>query len=62
MADILDQADEAQEAFMRSALSHVPPPTTPPGIGLCINCGVAVEGDARWCDDECRDDWQKYGK
>lgn len=60
--DILDQADEAQEAFHRAAMSNVGAPTTPHGIGLCLNCSAAVEGDARWCDPDCRDDWQAAQK
>ena len=60
--DILDQADEAQAVFLREALSKIARPAAPHGIGLCINCGAPVEGEARWCDAECRKDWEKYGR
>lgn len=60
MADILDQADDAQEAFMRDSLSRRKPvPAATAGIGMCLNCGAAVQGDARWCDVPCRDDWER---
>lgn len=59
MADILDQADEAQAAFHRAALSNVPPAAPiPHGIGLCLNCDAAIDDDRRWCDAACRDEHQ----
>ena len=27
--------------------------------GYCLNCGESLEGDRRFCDADCRDDWQK---
>lgn len=62
MADILDQADVAQDAFMREARARVPPPATYHGIGMCLNCSAALTGDARWCDADCRADWEQHGR
>lgn len=63
VADVLDKADEAQEAFMREALSRVGRPLQQvAGIGMCLNCGAEVQGDGRWCDADCRDDWEKHGR
>lgn len=58
--DILDQADEAQEVFMRAAMSNVGAPLQVKGIGMCLNCGAGIEGDGRWCDAECRTDWEQH--
>lgn len=27
-------------------------------IGKCLNCHTELEPPMRWCDTECRDDWQ----
>ncbi len=59
MSDILDKADEAAEVFLQAALSHKQPAPPSHGVGFCINCGVGLEGDARWCDVECRNDWER---
>lgn len=29
-------------------------------VGRCLNCGARCRKKGqRWCDDDCRDDWQK---
>lgn len=30
--------------------------------GYCLFCDEAVEGNRRWCDSKCRDDWQTLNK
>lgn len=59
MADIVDAAQAAEEAYAREALSRRST-EIPHGVGLCLNCGAAVEGEKRWCDDECRDDYERF--
>lgn len=27
--------------------------------GYCLFCGEPLEAGRRWCDADCRDDWQK---
>ncbi len=60
--DILDMADETQETFMRAAMSNVGRPLQVHGIGMCLNCGAAVDGERRWCDTDCRNDWERHGR
>lgn len=60
--DILDMADETQQTFMRVAMSNVPAPTTYHGIGMCLNCGAGVDGERRWCDSDCRNDWERHAR
>lgn len=64
MGDIIDQANDAADLFLRSALSKRQRNVThTDGIGLCLNCGADVEDTRkRWCDADCRDDWQKEQK
>jgi hypothetical protein len=58
MSDIADNADAATDAFMREAFANLKPSQIPNGVGFCLNCGAGVDGNKRWCDSECRDDWQ----
>lgn len=57
MPDLLDDADRATEAFHREAMSNRAP-EGPPADGFCHNCGANIGPDHRWCNIECRDDWQ----
>lgn len=57
--DIIDQAQEAEDAFFRQALT-AKKPTGPVATGFCYNCNAALKDQyARWCDLECREDWEK---
>lgn len=60
MPDIIDDANNTADLFLSAALQnqkHGASKETS-GIGVCLNCGADVEGDRRWCDHECRDQWQ----
>lgn len=61
MADDADIANDLADAERERAIAEARVFHGQPGIGICINCGVAVEGDKRWCSSECRDDWEEYG-
>ena len=60
MADILDQADVCMEYALKDALtkSKMPEPTKT-YTGYCWFCESPLEAPKRWCDAECRDNWQK---
>jgi hypothetical protein len=59
MTDIIDQGNEAAELFLRSALS--PKKLNEPiADGKCHNCEASVPRGARWCDADCRTDWEKF--
>ena len=60
MADECDQAGDLIEFFEKVAIAeaHARASCYQPGIGICINCGVDVDGDRRWCSVECRDDFE----
>lgn len=59
MSDIADQGNDAAELFLEVARKNQRPPTEFHGVGFCLNCGTAVDGEARWCDVECRGDWER---
>jgi len=33
--------------------------TGPKAIGVCYYCGEPLESGLRWCDIDCRDDWEE---
>lgn len=34
-------------------------PAGPVATGCCLNCGQPVESPRRWCDADCRDQWER---
>ena len=56
--DIIDQGNAAAEIFRNAALSQRAP-AGPEATGFCLNCDARLREGARWCDANCREDWQK---
>lgn len=59
----MDDADLTQERMEKEmALQlRVRRPELLPN-SMCHNCGEAVLADAKFCDVDCRDDWEKREK
>lgn len=62
--DVMDESDMATEKEMRDnailiELARNSPPL--PSTGSCYNCADPVADGLRFCDTDCRDDWQKRG-
>lgn len=55
--DELDRAQEREEEMREDALARRHP--TLPYIGCCHWCGEITGGGRRFCDVECRDEWQR---
>lgn len=55
--DIVDQYQAEQEVYRRAALL-ARAPEGPKAAGVCLHCGEALPS-GRWCDADCRDDWQR---
>ena len=55
IADITTDRLELEEALRRQL---APVDIGPAPIGRCHNCDAYLEGDARFCDADCRGDWQ----
>lgn len=56
--DIIDQGNEAAELFRKAALSQRAP-EGPEATGHCLNCDARLGPKQRWCDVNCRTDWEK---
>lgn len=59
MADIADLGAETAEFFLSLAEKERKKPQGPPFTGKCLNCGEDTDEQRRWCDADCRDDWQR---
>lgn len=61
MSDIIDMANERADQHLALSLQAARVPTCVlPATGYCHNCGEDVaREDWRFCDTECRNDWQK---
>lgn len=57
MSDEADVAAVQEEAYRAAALNRRH--ANLPSVGQCYACGEPVEGSLRFCDGECRDDWEK---
>ena len=55
IADITTDRLELEEALRRQL---APVGIGPAPIGRCHNCEAPLEGEARFCDADCRSDWQ----
>jgi hypothetical protein len=56
MDRVQDAVDEMRAYFIESVRAHRP--TLPP-TGECFYCGKPLGGGLRWCDAECRDEWER---
>lgn len=59
MTDIIDKGNEAAEMFLRASLSPRKL-NEPVADGKCHNCEALLPQGVRWCDADCRADWQKH--
>lgn len=58
MADDIDRATELQELMNRAAQQQRRA-SGPLATGFCLSCGEALKNGRRWCDAECRDDFER---
>ncbi|TVO53834.1 hypothetical protein [Denitromonas halophila] len=58
MADVIDQANDraARDLLLAQQQRR---PEGPQACGTCHNCGEPVASRLRWCDAQCRDDWER---
>lgn len=57
----MDRADDADETWASVHALELAQrkPAGPPACGHCYNCGEPLDGDQRWCDADCEQDWEK---
>lgn len=58
MADEIDMAFE-REAMQLSMNIAKRKPEAPAARGECFTCNATLPPDHRWCDAECRDEYEK---
>lgn len=58
MVDIVDVANDRAMQEVTSKLSQVDTKPEAAETGFCLFCGKCVDLGQRWCDSNCRDDWQ----
>jgi len=58
MADDADIAADLMEREMELMLRHRAE-TGPHHTGYCLWCGARLRSPLRWCDADCRDDWER---
>lgn len=60
-ADSMDRAAVESERLLEEQLrvARSTQPTALPCIGECHNCGEGLEPGHRFCDSDCRDDFEK---
>lgn len=60
MSDIIDLANEQAERTLAHERLAAHQPTPPAATGVCFNCGAPLADGRRWCDADCRDDWDYF--
>ncbi len=61
MSDPLDQARHTSDMLLQHSLAHREP-EAPAACGHCLYCQTALKPPRRWCNADCRDDWQNDQK
>lgn len=61
LPDPTDQAAAFEQQRTDYLVKHYRKPEGPAETGFCLNpnCGLEIESGRRWCDAECRDEWEK---
>jgi hypothetical protein len=62
-ADPIDNASETEAVLLAASIAGVRKNKPIEAEAHCLSCGTALVQDAelprRWCDAECRDDWER---
>jgi RNA polymerase-binding transcription factor DksA len=61
MADLVDLAQQQQErmAFVLEKYGKNIFRVAPEATGFCLSCGEPLPDGRRWCNADCRDDWER---
>jgi hypothetical protein len=57
-----DDLGSEQEEFNRDLALRARKPEGPTETGYCHFCDATVPKGHRWCDTQCRDDWERASK
>jgi hypothetical protein len=56
--DISDKATQQEEMMLAKLVKHRKPEGPQP-TGYCLHCGEMIQEPKRWCDADCRNEWEK---
>jgi hypothetical protein len=59
MADAVDRANDLAQTEIDAIVRNRPSAKLPPGHGHCLYCDEPLDPPRRWCDADCRDDFEK---
>lgn len=57
-SDLSDRATQREQELLADALENVARIPALPYTGQCLNCGDITGGGRRFCDIDCRDDYE----
>jgi len=59
MADAIDKACDREQLDRDLAIARARnSQSAAKATGRCLSCNAALEQGKRWCDAECREDWE----
>lgn len=59
MTDLIDAGCDREERDRDAAIAAARSGEWLPFTGCCYNCDASVPDGHRFCDADCRDDWEK---
>lgn len=59
MADDIDRTQDRAEALEPYLVRLSRRREAPAATGFCLNCDEPLALPLRWCDNDCRADWEK---
>lgn len=58
-ADVNDLASDLEQAERDYAIQSARNYRSPIATGLCLYCSSEVGSGMRWCNSDCRNDWER---
>lgn len=63
MPDFGEKGEALTAMDLQLAMKHINTAREVEATGRCLNCDNALDDPTqRWCDGDCRDDWEKINK
>lgn len=59
MADDVDQANDVSALLLADAIAKKKKTVEAEATGECLNCSTKVAAGRRWCNAECRDEYER---
>lgn len=62
MSDEIDRASDLEQSSRDYAIESARQYKSPVATGLCLFCSAEVASGMRWCNTECRNDYERYSE